>query len=105
MKTYENPGMLPELKARIVPLARRLAIAGAVVATLGLAYGPSINHLHCGECSAIPRARRSTSIGTSWKNGLGSSKMGRVVLHTMCLVRHPERASWHWQGILRELAA
>ncbi len=105
MKTNPNQGTVPQWKIRIASLARRLAVAGAVVATLGLAYGPSVNPLGGGECSAIPRSRRSTVNGTSWRNSLGSSKTGRVVLHTMCLLRHPERASWHWQGILREFAA
>jgi len=105
MKTNQNQGILPQLKARNVPLARRLAIAGAVVATLGLGSAPSINPHHWGECSATSGGRSSTSAGASWRNGLGSSRTGRVVLHTMCLLRHPERASWHWQGIVRELAA
>jgi len=36
-------------------------------------------------------------------NTLAGSKAGRVILHSLCLLRHPSSAWWHWQGILREL--
>jgi hypothetical protein len=35
--------------------------------------------------------------------GLANSRLGRVLLHALCFFRHPDRAQWHWQGILREL--
>lgn len=33
---------------------------------------------------------------------LVESKLGRVVLHTGCLLRCPHHWRWHWQGIVRE---
>jgi hypothetical protein len=33
---------------------------------------------------------------------LANYSAGRVLLHVVCLVRHPRRAQWHWSGILRE---
>lgn len=36
---------------------------------------------------------------------LASSRLGRVLLHALCLLRHPSHSRWHWQGILRELHA
>jgi hypothetical protein len=42
--------------------------------------------------------------GRAWKNQLGGSRMGRLVLHAMCMMQHPERAGWHWQGMVREFA-
>jgi hypothetical protein len=30
------------------------------------------------------------------------SRMGRVILHAVCLLRNPHRAHWHWRGIVRE---
>ncbi len=35
---------------------------------------------------------------------LASSKSGRVILHAVCLFRHPSHAQWHWRGMVRELA-
>jgi hypothetical protein len=35
---------------------------------------------------------------------LAQARMARVLLHTLCLLRHPARRRWHWQGIRRELA-
>jgi hypothetical protein len=34
---------------------------------------------------------------------LAASRSGRVVLHVLCLLRHPGHAQWHWRGIVREL--
>ena len=39
-----------------------------------------------------------------WKNGLGSNRVGRLVLHALCMVHHPDRAAWHWHGMVREFA-
>ena len=36
---------------------------------------------------------------------LASSRSGRVLLHVLCLLRHPARTHWHWCGILREFKA
>ena len=38
-------------------------------------------------------------------NTLAKSRVGRVLLHSLCLLRHPNRLGWHWRGILREFAA
>ena len=35
-------------------------------------------------------------------NAIASSRLGRVLLHALCLLRHPARLRWHWDGILRE---
>lgn len=35
---------------------------------------------------------------------LAESRPGRVILHTLCLLRRPCRFQWHWQGIVREFA-
>jgi len=37
-------------------------------------------------------------------NALSAKISGRVLLHLICLVRRPDHASWHWQGIVRELS-
>ncbi len=105
MKTNENQKIFPRLKNRIFSLAHRLAIVGAIVGMLGITYCPPVSHLESGTSSGIPQSRKSTSAKVGWSNKLGGSKTGRVVLHTMCLFRHPERASWHWHGIMREFAA
>ncbi|HVR37138.1 MAG TPA: hypothetical protein VMS21_14945 [Methylomirabilota bacterium] len=39
----------------------------------------------------------------STQTTLAASRTGRILLHTFCLIRHPDHARWHWQGILREL--
>ena len=36
-------------------------------------------------------------------NQLASFRLGRVLLHALCLVRHPAHVRWHWAGIVREL--
>lgn len=36
-------------------------------------------------------------------NAMASSRLGRVLLHALCLLRHPAHGRWHWVGILREL--
>lgn len=36
---------------------------------------------------------------------LASYRLGRVLLHALCLLRHPSHTRWHWNGILRELHA
>jgi hypothetical protein len=35
---------------------------------------------------------------------LAQSRYGRVLLHLSCLAVRPNHLSWHWHGILRELA-
>jgi hypothetical protein len=35
-------------------------------------------------------------------NGMASSRLGRVLLHALCLFRHPAHLRWHWDGIRRE---
>ena len=35
---------------------------------------------------------------------LTKSRLGRVVLHALCLLRRPANARWHWLGIVREFA-
>jgi hypothetical protein len=30
------------------------------------------------------------------------SRMGRVILHAVCLLRNPRHAHWHWRGMVRE---
>jgi hypothetical protein len=37
-------------------------------------------------------------------NSLANFKLGRVLLHTLCLIRHPDKRRWHWHGIVREFA-
>lgn len=37
-------------------------------------------------------------------NLLANSRLGRIALHTLCLLHHPGRLRWHWQGIVREFA-
>jgi hypothetical protein len=34
---------------------------------------------------------------------LANSRLGRVLLHALCLARHPAQTRWHWHGIVREL--
>jgi hypothetical protein len=38
-------------------------------------------------------------------NALASSRLGRVLLHALCLLRHPGHGRWHLSGILREFKA
>jgi len=38
-------------------------------------------------------------------NALASSRLGRVLLHALCLLRHPAHGRWHWSGIVREFKA
>jgi hypothetical protein len=37
-------------------------------------------------------------------NCFAKSRTGRVLLHALCLARHPAHALWHWRGIVREFA-
>ena len=37
-------------------------------------------------------------------NALAYTRTGRVLLHALCLIRHPAKLRWHWQGIRREFA-
>jgi hypothetical protein len=50
---------------------------------------------------------KNTSILKNWQAyltvQLAGFGPGRIVLHTFCLLRHPRRVRWHWQGIRREL--
>jgi hypothetical protein len=36
-------------------------------------------------------------------NAMAESRLGRVLLHALCLLRHPVHLHWHWSGIRREL--
>jgi hypothetical protein len=38
-------------------------------------------------------------------NHLAASKSGRMLLHAICLLRHPNHSRWHWKGIMREFAS
>ena len=38
-------------------------------------------------------------------NALASSRLGRVLLHALCLLRHPAHGRWHLNGIVREFKA
>ncbi|HYT60960.1 MAG TPA: hypothetical protein VEL06_12360 [Haliangiales bacterium] len=38
------------------------------------------------------------------KMKLAQTRCGRVLLHLACLAMRPEHLSWHWHGIVRELA-
>ena len=33
---------------------------------------------------------------------LVKSRMGRVILHAVCLLLNPRHAQWHWCGMTRE---
>jgi len=33
---------------------------------------------------------------------LVKSRMGRVILHAVCLLKSPRHAHWHWCGMVRE---
>jgi hypothetical protein len=35
-------------------------------------------------------------------NSLARTAPGRILLHALCLLRHPEHVRWHWHGIRRE---
>jgi hypothetical protein len=37
-------------------------------------------------------------------NLFAKSRLGRVILHGLCLLRHPGQSHWHRQGIAREFA-
>lgn len=50
------------------------------------------------------RMTRLQSAMRDWKNGLGGNRTGRLVLHALCMVQHPDRVGWHWQGMVREFA-
>ncbi len=32
------------------------------------------------------------------------TRIGRVLLHTLCILKRPENFRWHWQGIRREFS-
>ena len=34
---------------------------------------------------------------------LASYRIGRVVLHLLCMARSSDHLAWHWQGIAREM--
>lgn len=36
------------------------------------------------------------------RNELAGSRCGRVILHALCVIHHPNRLQWHWRGIVRE---
>ncbi len=37
-------------------------------------------------------------------NAFAHYRLGRLLLHALCLLRCPRHRRWHWQGILREFA-
>ena len=92
------------LKTNTARCGNRLAVTGMIAATLGLGLGACHDHLERSRLAALDRATRITPVRMSWKNQLGCSRTGRVILHTVCLIRHPQNACWHWRGILREFA-
>ena len=93
------------LKSKTAQNGNRLAAAGMIAATLGLGFGASASPFEASRLAALNRSTRITPARASWKNNLGNSRTGRVILHTVCLIRHPQKATWHWRGILREFAA
>jgi hypothetical protein len=97
--------ILPQIEDRITTLSHRLVVPGACVAALGISLHLPCSQLEGTDSATVYRVRKTTTAKVSRMNGLGGSKAGRVILHTVCLVRHPDRASWHWRGILREFAA
>jgi|WetSurMetagenome_2_1015567.scaffolds.fasta_scaffold775231_2 hypothetical protein len=105
MKTQAQNWIRFVLKSNAAQNGSRLAAAGMLAATLGLGYGTPVGQPERARLAALDRSTRITPARASWKNSLGNSRTGRVILHTVCLIRHPERATWHWHGILREFAA
>jgi hypothetical protein len=85
-------------------LSRRLAAAAMFIATAGFCFGALPHPTEPSPASAFAGDRTSLHPKVSRMNQLGTSKAGRLVLHTVCLIRHPENAAWHWHGILREFA-
>ena len=92
-------------KTKTIQQGNRLAAAGMIAAMLGLGLGGSVAPQESTRLAALERGTRLTPARASWKNHLGNSRTGRVILHTVCLIRHPQKATWHWHGILREFAA
>ncbi|MEO5803380.1 MAG: M6 family metalloprotease domain-containing protein [Verrucomicrobiota bacterium] len=37
-------------------------------------------------------------------NSFSSTSFGRIILHSACILRHPQHFTWHWQGIVREFS-
>ena len=105
MKTHALNWIRFFLKTKAAQQGNRLAATGMIAATLGLGFGASASPLEASRLAALDRSTRITPARGSWKNSLGNSRTGRVLLHTVCLIRHPEKATWHWHGILREFAA
>ena len=103
MKTERSRKKLLRIKGKIPRLSCGLAVAGVFIAALGLTLQPAARLTERTETAVLARSRKA--VHASVIDNLANSKTGRVVLHTLCLVRHPDRASWHWHGILRELAA
>jgi hypothetical protein len=87
-----------------IRLGRRLAAAALFIATAGFGFGSFPQQAEPSPASAIAGDRTSLHPKVSRMNHLGASMAGRLVLHTVCLIRHPENAVWHWHGILREFA-
>ena len=92
-------------KTKPIQQGNRLAAAGMIATIVGLGFGASAGHLEGSRLAALEQDTRLTPARASWKNHLGNSRTGRVLLHTVCLIRHPQKATWHWHGILREFAA
>ena len=60
-------------------------------------------------CRSHPQFTRQKSSLLLFQKGaymdhLTKSRLGRVILHALCLLRRPSQAHWHWLGIVRELA-
>ena len=92
-------------KTKTVQQGNRLAIAAMIAAILGLGLGTSSAPFESARLAPLDRETRIAPPRLNWKNQLGNSRTGRVLLHTVCLIRHPQKATWHWRGILREFAA
>ncbi len=93
------------LKTALVKRGNRWATAGLLVGAVGLGLGEASSRLESTHLAVLDRGTRLAPARLSWKSNLGSSRTGRVILHTVCLIRHPQKASWHWHGILREFSA
>lgn len=67
----------------------------------------------CVLATRLPRSRRFPTLPAfiitfTMQGGieavLSGTRPGRVLLHALCLLRHPGRLRWHWRGIVREFA-
>jgi hypothetical protein len=92
---------------RLYPLAHHFLAASIFLGTLlgSLALAWSKPERCEGTATSVQPHSRISKTRPHLLNDLSSSRSGRVLLHTFCLIRHPERARWHWHGILRELTS